>query len=289
MLKSGESRMKKYITTAKGHTFYIHETSGEKGTIIGSHGLTGNYKQLHYYQTALSDAYQFISYDLLGRGNSSAAPLETSIETHADALVDLIQSLRIQNPILLGYSMGAYISALVASRLPNVQGLILLDGGGAADDDTRNLVLPSLGRLQKTFNSPEQYAKEMKELYTGLNVNWNQHLEEVVHYEIEEQGSGWRSKSNAERIRQDFESFYQYPSEKVFSAIQCPIFLVVSTGGLGNKGPLFKKEGYAQVQQSASQIRTVVTPVNHYELVFNQQPEISKEIAGFLSQLEDRE
>lgn len=285
-MKSGEPRMRKYITTNNGHTFYINETLGERGTIIGSHGLTGNYKQLYYYQTAFSDSYQFISYDILGRGNSSAASLESSIETHADALVDLIQSLNIKNPILLGYSMGAYISALVASRLKDVKGLILLDGGGVADEDTRNLVLPSLDRLQKTFNSPEHYAREMMELYRGLKVNWNRHLEEVVHYEIKENSSGWSSKSNAELIRQDFESFYRFNSEKVFSNIQCPIFLVVSTGGLGNKGPLFKKEGYEQAQKTAPHIRTAVTPVNHYELVFNQQPEIIKEIEGFLLELD---
>ena len=64
-------------------------------------------------------------------------------------LLDLIATLEIERPILLGYSMGAYISAIAASRLANTESLILLDGAGLADESTRQLVLPSLERLKK--------------------------------------------------------------------------------------------------------------------------------------------
>lgn len=277
--------MGQYVTTKKGRTFYIHETPEERGTIIGSHGLTGNHKQLHYYQKALSD-YRFISYDILGRGNSDPAPKDSSIDTHADDLLDLIDTLKIEHPILLGYSMGAYISAIAASRLDGAEALILLDGAGKADEATRKLVLPSLDRLKKTFASPDHYAQEAKKLYTGLGVDWGPHMEEVVRYEIKEDGGTWRNKSDPDTIARDFESFYTFQPEDVLAQIDCPVFLLTATGSLGDKGPLFKEEGYAETKEAAGNIWTAVTSPNHYELVFNRQPEIIGQLESFLSQKE---
>ncbi|VEF46605.1 alpha/beta hydrolase fold protein [Bacillus freudenreichii] len=278
--------MGQYVTTKKGCTFSIHDTPGERGTIIGSHGLTGNHKQLHYYQEALSGDYRFISYDLLGRGNSDAAPADSSIDTHADDLLDLIDTLEIEHPILLGYSMGAYISAIAASRLERTEALILLDGAGEADEATKKLVLPSLDRLKKTFSSPDHYAQEAKKLYTSLGIDWGSHMEEVVRYEIKEDGGAWRNKSDPDTIARDFESFYTFQAEDVLARVNCPVFLLTATGSLGDKGPLFKEEGYERTIESARNIRTAVTSANHYELVFNRQPKIIGELELFLSQKE---
>lgn len=276
--------MGQYVTTDKGRTFYIHDTPGDRGTIIGVHGLTGNHKQLHYYQEILVSAgYRFISYDLPGRGNSGPAPENSSIHSHAEHLLDLVRTLKIQKPILLGYSMGAYISAVAASRLPDTEALILLDGAGEADEDTRNLVLPSLGRLEKAYESPDQYAKEAESLYTGLGVDWGAHMEDVVRYEIREDDGVWRNKADAGTIKRDFDSFFDFRPEKVFPELRCPAFLLVATGSLGNKGPLFKEEGYDKTKELLPNVRTETSGVNHYELVFNRQPEINKQVQSFLS------
>ncbi|RST77205.1 alpha/beta hydrolase [Siminovitchia acidinfaciens] len=277
--------MGQYVTTKKGRTFYIHETPGEQGTIIGSHGLTGNHKQLRYYQEALS-GYRFISYDILGRGNSDTAPKDSSIDTHADDLLDLVDSLEIEHPILLGYSMGAYISAIAASRMERTEALILLDGAGEANEVTRQLVLPSLDRLKKTFASPDHYAQEAKKLYTSLGIDWGSHMEEVVRYEIKEDGGAWRNKSDPDTIARDFESFYTFQAEDVLARVNCPVFLLTAIGSLGDKGPLFKEEGYARTKETAGNIRTAMTSANHYELVFNPQPEINGQLDSFLSQKE---
>lgn len=275
--------MGQYVTTNKGRTFYIHETPGEQGTIIGSHGLTGNHKQLQYYQEAFSGTYRFISYDILGRGNSGAATENSSIETHADHLLDLIATLEIERPILLGYSMGAYISAIAASRLADTDSLILLDGAGQADVSTSQLVLPSLERLKKTYSNPNQYVEEAKKLYTRLKIGWDQQMEEVALYEIAEGEHSWKNKSNLQTITSDFESFYTFQSENVFTRIACPTFLLIATGSIGNQGPLFKESGYAEIKKQLSRLQTEVTPVNHYELVFNKQPKIIRQIQAFLS------
>jgi len=271
------------ITTKKGQTFCINETAGEQGTIIAAHGLTGNHKQFYHFQKAFTEKYRFISYDIRGRGNSDPALAETSIFTHAEDLIELIKTLKIERPILMGYSMGAYICALVASRLPQVEALILLDGAGEADETSKQLVLPSLKRLEKFYRSEQEYVKEVKKLYTNLNVHWNDTLAKIVTYDIKKTNQGWKHKSDPKLIEQDFETFYTFKPEQVGSEISCDTFLLIATGKIADKAPLFREEGYQNMRKSISHIETKYADVNHYELVFNGQPEIVREIEKFLT------
>lgn len=263
--------------------FCIHETTGKQGTIIAVHGLTGNHKQFYHYQKAMTDKYRFISYDIRGRGNSDPLSDDTSIFTHAEDLIDLIETLDIKRPILMGYSMGAYICALVASQLPQVEALILLDGAGEADDTSRQLVLPSLKRLSKVYSSEKEYVDEVQGLYTNLQVQWNDTLAEIVKYDIKKEDQGWRHKSDPALIEQDFESFYMFDPNNVCTKIQCETFLLIATGKIAGKSSLFKEEGYTKTRDSIDHLETKYTNVNHYELVFNEQPEIVKQIEAFLA------
>ncbi|MFB4165354.1 alpha/beta fold hydrolase [Alteribacillus sp. JSM 102045] len=275
--------MGEYVTPRSGRTLYVHDTPGDQGTIVAAHGLTGNHKQLHFYQQALFGKYRFISYDILGRGNSDEADPATSIFTHADDIVDLIEALNIDRPILMGYSMGAYICSLAAGRLSNVEQLILLDGAGEADETTQNLVLPSLGRLEKVYSSAEEYVEETKNLYQNLNIHWDSKLEEIARYEIKQDGSNWTHKSDYDLTKQDFESFYSFNPAKVCSAISCETLLIIATGAMKDNKSLFKEESYTETRKNIQHLQTKITPVNHYELVFNKQQDVLEHIQQFLA------
>lgn len=273
-----------YLKTKRDRTFYIHDTAGTKGTIIAVHGLTGNHKQFMHYQEVLSDDYRFISYDLLGRGNSGPALPDTSIFTHAEDLADLIEALHINELILMGYSMGAYICAIAAATQKKIKpkALILLDGAGDADDTVRKLVLPSLNRMKKAYPSKESYAREMKELYTKLNVDWNERLKELVQYELKQTNGNWMHKSDAGLIEQDFESFYDFKPE-VFERISCAVFLLIATGGIGENRSLFSEESYAAMKKRIRNLHTERSTQNHYEIVLKKQPAVTEQIKEFLS------
>lgn len=278
--------MEIFVKSNKGHSLRIHDTPGEKGTIIAVHGLTGNHKQFHHYQEALKGKYRFISYDVRGRGNSDAASKETSIFTHAEDLVEIIHLLKIKNPILMGYSMGAYVCAIAASQLSNVKALILLDGTGQADDMSRQLVLPSLKRLEKVYDSVEDYVSEVEGLYTNLDVNWTDTLADIVSYEVKKNREGYLHKSNRTAIEQDFESFYTFTPEIICSDITAKTLLFIATGKIGGKSPLFQEEGYKKTRACIQGLQVKYTPVNHYELVFNEQSTIVNQIEDFLEEVE---
>lgn len=275
--------MKSYMHRVNGRDFQLLDRPGEKAMIIGIHGLTGNHKNLHYYSEALAGEYRFISLDLRGRGNSSETEADTSIEHHADDVIALLESLQIEEPILLGHSMGGFIAALVASRLKQTKALILLDGAAKASEHQRQIVKPSLTRLSKRFESVESYVLETKAIYNRLGVEWTDVIQKNAEYEIRPFEGGWKHKSDPEQILKDFESFYAFDSKEVCSRIHCDTLLVMAKGGIGPYPPLFFEKDFEDTKEHTKSINTFISDCNHYTMVFQDQPEINETIRAFLS------
>ncbi|SFE52496.1 alpha/beta fold hydrolase [Alteribacillus iranensis] len=277
--------MGSYVKTKSGNSLYVEDIHGVQGTIIAAHGLTGTHKQLHYYKEVFGGDYRFISYDLRGRGNSDPASPNTSIFSHATDLIELIEELDVENPILMGYSMGAYICALAAANLPRVSSLILLDGAGDADEVSRELMLQSLNRIAKEYSSTDMYVDETRRLYKNFNIEWDETIHSISRYDIQKaQNGNWQHKSNVSALKKDIESFYSFNPMETSASLSCSILLVIATGSIGDKRSLFTEEMYHRIQHSSSDLHTIKTRINHYELVFNRQPDdFYQRIRSFLS------
>lgn len=273
-----------YKVNVNGNDIQVADYPGEKGPILAIHGLTGNHKNMHYYAEKLKGDYRFIAVDLRGRGNSSMADADTSIYRHAEDMIGLIQELKLDNPILLGYSMGAFISAIVASRLKTVQALILLDGAAKSSEHQRGIIQPSLGRLSRHFDSKEHYAEEIKKIYANLGIEWTDVLQDTAEYEVGPAGRHWENKADESRIIADFESFYAFDPAAVGKDIECPTLLVYAEGNIDSMPPLFHLEDYKETQASIQNIKTVVSDCNHYTMVFEQRDDIQIALDAFLKE-----
>ncbi|WP_433957109.1 alpha/beta fold hydrolase [Cytobacillus horneckiae] len=274
-----------YQKNINGNTIQIADYPGTKGTIIAVHGLTGNHKQMHYYAESLKGDYRFVAIDIRGRGNSGACDEETSLFKHADDVIGLIKELNIENPILMGYSMGAFICAVVASRLDTVNALILLDGAAACTEQQRNIVQPSLGRLSKEYPTQNSYLDELETIYTRLGVTWNNHIRSVGEYEIHEKDGHWENKSEESSILADFNSFYSFVPKDVCAQIACPVLLVHASGHIGPMEPLFYAEAYGDTKTYTKNIETFTSTCNHYTMVFENREEINETIHAFLKKI----
>src|SRR5699024_8626756 len=103
--------MNYYKKNINGKKIQIVDYPGEKGPIITIHDLTGTHKNMHYYAEHIKGEYRCIAVDLRGRGISEETDREPSIFKHAEDSLGLIKELNIQRTLLLGHSMGAFISA----------------------------------------------------------------------------------------------------------------------------------------------------------------------------------
>lgn len=252
--------------------------------LIFIHGLTGNYLQMHYFQNYFKSKYNTLSYDLSGRGDSTLQSDPTDIHQHSKDLLEIIESLEHDNIVLAGYSMGGYIAVDVAGQTSKVKKVVLLDGGGEADENTSSLVLPSLGRLEKTFDSRDEYLEMMKKSYGAMGIGWSDVMNQVIDHEITQIDDKIHHKSDYELTRQDFESFYKFPFDEAYSSIEVPVFLIICTGAIKDDTALFSKEGYDKMLNTVKDINSTVIDINHYEIVFNEQKYLNEQIEKFLDE-----
>lgn len=269
-----------------GRHFQVADYSGEKGPIIALHGLTGTHKNMHHFAEALQGEYRFISIDLRGRGDSSGMDIDEggpSIFNHARDVKEVMAALGVENPILLGHSMGAFISAIVASELSAVKGLVLLDGAAQMSERQFEIVRPSLGRLRKTYESKQAYVKELRQLYERLGIKWTKAVQEIVEYEIQQVNDGWVHKSSGEKIEEDFGSFVSFNPKDVMGKITCPTLLIQANGEIGPFPPFFTEPDYEKTKKYTSNLTTYNSESNHYTMVFEKQSDILAAIRQFLN------
>ncbi|SOC41864.1 pimeloyl-ACP methyl ester carboxylesterase [Salinicoccus kekensis] len=252
--------------------------------LIFIHGLTGNYLQMHHFQNHFKDKYNTLSYDLSGRGDSTKQKDPTDISQHSEDLLEMMESLGYDNVILAGYSMGGYIAIDVAGRSSKVKKVVLLDGGGEADENTSGLVLPSLGRLEKTFESRDEYLEMMKHSYGAMGVEWSEVMDRVIDHEITQAEGKVTHKSDYGLTKQDFESFYDFPYEEAYKKVQVPAYLIICTGPIKDDTALFSREGYDKMLATIKDIDSTVKHINHYEIVFNKQEDLNEKIEKFLDE-----
>jgi len=106
-------------------------------TILLIHGFPLNSSLWESQIEDLSDTARVLAPDLRGFGLSEATPAPYSMEMMADDCMGLLDSLGIQEPVVVcGLSMGGYIAFEFYRRFPDwVAGLILVATRAGADDE----------------------------------------------------------------------------------------------------------------------------------------------------------
>ena len=113
------------------NNIHIHyEQIGEGNVIVLLHGYTGSSQDWINQTAVLSDKYRVIAVDHRGHGKSEAPKSEEdySIPIFADDVYKLLIKLRVNRCILVGHSMGGFMSLQFVLDHPEmVQALVLVD------------------------------------------------------------------------------------------------------------------------------------------------------------------
>jgi len=116
----------KYIHT-NGVQLHYYQTGGDLPTLILTHGITDNglcWARLANYLMAY---YDVIMIDARGHGYSDAPSSGYSKFDHAQDLAGLIEGLALDQPDIIGHSMGASNVASLAANFPHLVGKIILE------------------------------------------------------------------------------------------------------------------------------------------------------------------
>ena len=96
----------KYLSYRHGQIAYVD--TGEGPTLFLLHGMNGNSKSWANLFHSLNSSYRVIAWDAPSFGKSDV--FGDSIEDYKNAAKALIETLKLENIILIGHSMGGLIA-----------------------------------------------------------------------------------------------------------------------------------------------------------------------------------
>ena len=102
--------------------------------VVGLHGLTASYVNFVGIAERLAGRCPLFAVDLRGRGDSDKPEGPYGIAQHARDVAAAMRALDLGPSVIVGHSMGAFISTALAAQNPElVAGLIMIDGGYLLD------------------------------------------------------------------------------------------------------------------------------------------------------------
>jgi pimeloyl-ACP methyl ester carboxylesterase len=108
---------------------------GQGHPLLLLHGFCESGEMWHYLADSLSTQYRVICPDLPGFGNSALTHPIQSLEEVAEQLEGWMQAKQIQNPIVMGHSLGGYVALALLERMGNrIKAIGLLHSTAFGDD-----------------------------------------------------------------------------------------------------------------------------------------------------------
>ena len=110
-----------------GLRLHYTRTGGDKPALVLAHGFSDDGLCWAPVAEILAPDYDVIMVDARGHGRSAAPEQGYGSAEHVADLAGVISALRLQRPILLGHSMGAMSTLLLAGTYPDLPRAILLE------------------------------------------------------------------------------------------------------------------------------------------------------------------
>ena len=116
-----------------------YQRVGEGPDLVMVHGLTGNLAVWHLrIVPELTGSFRVLTYDLRGHGHSDAPPSGYTLESMAGDLLELLDELEIERPLIAGHSYGADIALYHALLHPErVSEVIAIEAALPALEESR--------------------------------------------------------------------------------------------------------------------------------------------------------
>ncbi|MBM4351556.1 MAG: alpha/beta hydrolase [Deltaproteobacteria bacterium] len=261
---------------------------GKGRPILCIHGLTANSRFWDCMASALSPQHRVIAMDIRGRGLSDKPNTGYSIERHCRDILALMDDQGLERAVLMGHSLGAFISLVFAAKHPQkVSRLILVDGGGKLSETQMSKVFagikPSLDRLGKTFPSFKDYVSQMKQ--APYLQPWNSYMETYFHYEVEKVKGGLRSRVHPKHIEEEAKNLGKVDSRQFYKKVTSPTLILRATKGLLAKDDLvLPKDVVERMVRGIPNAKKVdLKGTNHYSILLQPNPVRDRTILDFLS------
>jgi len=263
--------------------------------ILALHGITAQHRAFNATARYLRYPDGIVGLDLRGRGDSGRPPSGSyGLTAHARDVIRTLDYLGIENGVIVGHSMGAFVALHTALLYPDrVKALVLLDGGwprpeeeSEADDAEAEALREGLERafrrLDMVFETLEDYLEFW---FPGQGLTLEDlppDLADYYLYDLERVEGGYNPKASREAAEEDTALVSsESPTAAALEGIRCPVALVrAEEGFFPGSRPLFSN-GARDALVKALDVRQelFLRGANHYAMMFGEH---ARQIAGVL-------
>jgi pimeloyl-ACP methyl ester carboxylesterase len=285
VLQQGRSIASDRVEVGDGHlaVHVVGDAPSGSPDVVALHSISSNALSWAPVARALAGRVRVLAPDMRGRAESSALR-STGLADHVADVLRLLDHYRLEQPVLAGHSMGAFVAALTAATHPDrVAGVVLVDGGlafpspGTFDvDEVLHIIGPAMDRLSMTFDDEAAYLR-----------HWSQHpamgpllaspaggdLTAYLLHDLSGPPGRMRSTSSLECVRADWADLMSDPATlSAVHTLQCPGHLFWAVRGpLGQAEGLYTSERIEQARLPRDFGVTALT-ADHYGALLEPEP-----------------
>jgi pimeloyl-ACP methyl ester carboxylesterase len=158
------------VSFLKGNIHYY--TQGKGRCIVLLHGFLGSSEIWKKIVPILSKSYKVVCIDLPGHGKSDCLGYAHSMELMADAVFAVLKKLRIIKCVMVGHSMGGYVTLAFAKKYPEyLKGFCLFHSTAHPDSEEKKKDRNKAIKIVR--NNPRLFIKPMiKNLFAKRNIKY---------------------------------------------------------------------------------------------------------------------
>jgi pimeloyl-ACP methyl ester carboxylesterase len=263
-----------------GGSLHVGRWGDGDDVVVAAHGITGNHRSLQGVARALGAGVSLVAPDLRGRGRSTDLPGPFGMRSHAEDLTAVLDHLELDDAVLAGHSMGAYVATTAATVDPKRwRAVVLVDGGialplpDAVDPDAMlaGVLGPALARLEMTFADRAAYHDYWRR-HPALTEPgaWNEDTEAWLDHDLIGDEPELRSSASLEAVRFDGrELLVDHQIRQACFDLTQPTVLLRAARGLLNQVPPLLPDELIDPLRSRWPIRMemLVGNTNHYSIV----------------------
>ncbi len=259
---------------------------GDSGPrILCSHGITANHLSFQRFAEALGEGYQLIAPDHRGRGASANITGPWGMAEHARDMAALLDALEIEAvEMMIGHSMGAFVTVVTQAAMPErIPRYLLVDGGLPLFDEVPDvtpeqlidaIIGPAMQRLDRRFDSSDAYLAFWREHPAfARSEDWCEALENYFLADLVGEAPNLHSPVNKTAIIEDTKS--QLMSTVIpdaLAALTGEGWFLQAPRGVMDDDPLYpmtRLEGL--VKDIAGLKLKSIEDVNHYTIVLGHK------------------
>ncbi|WP_298901326.1 alpha/beta hydrolase [uncultured Psychroserpens sp.] len=188
----------------------FYEDEGHGSPVILLHGFLENSTMWHAVKAELLQNHRVVSVDLLGHGQTGCLGYIHTMQDMADAVLAVVNDLKLSNYSLIGHSMGGYVALVIAQRFPErVLGLCLMNSTYHADDAQRKQI-----RKRANIMVQSNYEAVVRMSFVNLfspesRSTFKIELEEALNEALQIPLQGYIAAQEGMMVRSDMYSFFK--------------------------------------------------------------------------------